>query len=86
MKQINFKWVKHLDQADRPKFEEAVRADVFVLSRLNAILDEMEDEITREENSLEQFKDPNWHYKQAFRLGDRYRIEKLKELLIHLTD
>jgi len=86
MKAIHYSWVKHLDPSDRDNFEQAVRADSLVLSRLNAILSEMEADIDREEASVTQFADPNWHYKQAFRIGDRARIGKLKELLSHLYE
>jgi hypothetical protein len=45
---LNAYWTKHLKTPDeRTKFEEAVRADTYVLSRLDAIIDEMTNEIER---------------------------------------
>lgn len=80
-------WTRHLrTTADKQKFEEAVRADVYVLSRLDAILNEMLDEIEREELTVGQFERPNWPYQIAFRLGDKSRIEKLKALTAHLKE
>jgi hypothetical protein len=80
-------WTKHLKTPEeRTKFEEAVRADVYVLSRLDAILDEMASEIEREELSVTQFERPNWEYQTAYRFGDKARLAKLKALTAHLKE
>lgn len=84
---LHASWTRHLrTTADKQKFEEAVRADTYVLSRLDAILDEMEAEIEREELAITQFERPNWPYQIAFRLGDKSRIEKLRALTAHLKE
>lgn len=84
-KKINFWWVKDLaSQQEKIEFEKQVEADVHVLRRLSAILNEMETEIDKEEASIAQFDNPNWQFKQAFRNGDRHRLAKLRELISHL--
>lgn len=87
MSKINFTWIKNLtSKEDKVNFEQQVLADKFVLERLKEILDEYEQELSIGETGLDQFKDPNWSYLQAFRNGDRHRIAELKKLLTHLHD
>lgn len=84
---VNYRWLKHLpDQNDRKEFESAILSDGLVLGRLLAIIEEMDQELDQEEMSPEQFDNPNWAFKRAYRSGDKYRIKELKELLKHLRD
>lgn len=85
MSNLNFRWLKHLSsKPDKVSFEQAVLADNLVLERLRDILKEMEQELDKGEYGYDQFKDPNWAYLQAFRNGDRHRLEQIKQLLSHL--
>jgi hypothetical protein len=45
------------------------------------ILDEWEEDLTRQETKLSDFDTPNWEVRHAYRLGDRSRIRKLRDLL-----
>lgn len=85
MGKVNYKWLDHLKTpAEKKDFEESIKASTYVLSRLQAILDEWKDELAREEFNYTQFDSPNWEVKQAFKLGDRARIDKVKDLLSFL--
>ncbi len=48
--------------------------------RLREILEEEERQLETAVG-LKDFEDPSWSHKQAFRLGERARIKKLKDLL-----
>lgn len=83
---VHYRWLKHIqDKQERNDFEQSVLADHFVLSRLKAIIEEMDTEVQNDEASVNQFEDPNWAYKQAFRNGDKYRLKELKELVKHIN-
>lgn len=82
MRPLPIEWTKHLrDDEARAQFENSARASSTVLSRLYDLLVEWESELTSQESRFDDFSDPNWAYKQAFRNGDRSRIRRLKALL-----
>ena len=82
---LHNKWTSHLkDEGDKEKFRHAVLADGIVLGRLYAILEEFEDELTRQELSPEQYASPSFAFLKADQTGQRRQIIKIKQLLEHL--
>jgi len=75
-------WTKHLGKPEeKERFEKVLRNSTIVLSRLLEILEEEENLLDNQETSPSQFDNPSWAHKQAFRLGEKSRIKKLKDLL-----
>lgn len=75
-------WVKHLqDPQARKDFEGLLRNNVQLFTRLEQILVEELDKITRSETNSDDFSDPNWSHKQAFRNGSKAQLSKLTELI-----
>jgi hypothetical protein len=79
---MNTVWTKNLKTPkEREDFESLLHNSVRVLTRLREILDEEENELNREELKTVDFDTGSWAYKAAFRLGQKHRIKKLKELI-----
>lgn len=75
-------WVRHLkDQGHKDKFEQSVRASVTALSRLYDLMEEEEEQISKQETSADDFTNTDWAFKQAFRNGRKTQIKELKQLL-----
>lgn len=74
-------WTKHLkDQDSRNNFESLLRNNVTLFTRLRAILDDLNEEILRQETYTADFEDPNWSHKQAFRNGQKSILRKMTDL------
>jgi hypothetical protein len=86
VRQLPVQWTKHLkDSKSKEDFELLLRNSTTVLSRLLDIIKEEEETLQRGQYSYEDFKDPNWHYKQAFRNGESKRLKQTRELLSFIT-
>lgn len=83
---ISLKWFKgERDKKAKEDFERMLRNDGVVLGRLRDVIDELRNEIERQETSLEDFDDtPNWALKQASRLGEKRGLNKVRDLLTFL--
>lgn len=78
-KKISLSWTKHLkDEEDKKKLEATIRASTTIVSRLLVILEE-------EDRSLDKaatdFENPSWAYRQAYILGQKEALKKIKELI-----
>lgn len=79
---LSLSWTKHLkDETQKQNFEDLVRNSTIVLGRLREVLLEQRDELSRKELTEKDFDVPNWSERQAFRNGDRARLEKVLNLL-----
>ena len=78
---ISLEWVKNL-KTDKEKkdFEEVLRNNTMVADRLLELLDEWEEQLHSKDAKETDFDTPNWAVKQAYRIGDKSRIRKLRDL------
>lgn len=75
-------WTKHLrNDKDRQDFNTILENSSLVLNRLKDILMEEIEVLDRQEGTIDDFKDPAWTHKQAFRNGDRARLRKVLDLI-----
>jgi hypothetical protein len=75
-------WTKHLkDPTKKTEFEKALRASTLALGRLIEIIEDKQKSLTRTEYKLEDFDQPNWSEKQAFRNGSKATLAELSEIL-----
>jgi hypothetical protein len=84
MRPLAVDWTKRVPEDRKPAFVETIRNSTTALGRLWEILDEWEDDLTRQETKVSDFDTPNWELRCAYRLGDRSRIRKLRDLLSFL--
>jgi hypothetical protein len=76
------KWTQHLtDEEEKKRFQNQIWSAKPVLERLLLILDEQEKSLDRSEIDPQSFSSPNWAYLQAFKNGDRFRLNYLKTLI-----
>lgn len=87
MKALPTVWTKHLkaDSQQREQLETLLRNNSLLFSRLLTLLEEEEKSISLTETSIDDFSDPSWSHKQAFRNGQRSTIKKLKDLIAFAT-
>jgi hypothetical protein len=84
---LSLEWTKNLrDQKSKSDFEQVLRASTMVTQRLYELCDEWEEELTRKDTKEADFDTPNWETRQAYRLGDKSRIRKLRDLLSFLQE
>lgn len=82
MTNLPVQWTKHLkDPQSKKKFEDTVRASRTALERLYEILQEKEGTLNRTETTVQDFDQPNWAHKQAFRNGQKASLKEMRELL-----
>lgn len=75
-------WHKHLDtEDDKQRFRNAVEGSKPVLRRLVALLNEMEEDLSRSELSVKNYDAPNWAEKQAHVNGQKAQIRTIKFLV-----
>lgn len=75
-------WTQQIKDVEaRKDFEVIVRNSTLLLTRLKEILEDRERQLTNSALTLEDFKDPNWSHRQAFRNGCLSELKKLKELI-----
>lgn len=79
-KTLSLLWTKHLkDPTKKSEFAETIKSSQTALGRLTEIIDQYIDDLVAKEAN---FEDPNWPYREAFLLGQRYAYKQIK----HLTD
>jgi hypothetical protein len=82
---ISLKWFKgERDKKAREDFERMLRNDGVVLGRLREVLNDLRNEVERQETSIEDFDSPSWALKQASRLGEKRGLTKVIDLLTFL--
>jgi len=76
------KWTSNLStEAEINDFRNKVYGSKPVLDRIRQLLDEKEAAIDRSEIKLEEYENPNWSHKQAFKNGIRAACADLRLLL-----
>lgn len=68
-------------QKDRDEFKKIYLNSNYVLDPIRKLVQEYSDQVLASETKLDDFEDPNWSHKQAFRNGQRQAYRKLLELL-----
>jgi flagellin-specific chaperone FliS len=77
------RWTQHLkNEEDKEKFRDYLSRNKELFSRLRAILDEEEEEISRSERTQKEYEISNWAYLQAHKNGYRQCLALLKKLTI----
>jgi hypothetical protein len=66
---------------DKKLREEMIRASTTMALALHEVLDRWEAELNKSEISKADFDTPNWAFKQAYRNGERARIQKVRDLI-----
>lgn len=79
---LNTRWTQHIrDKGKKIEFEKTIIASTTMRERLLEILDEEEKQLDTTATSIKDFETPAWAYKQAFILGEKSRIKRLRDLL-----
>lgn len=79
---LSLVWTRHIrDKEKKEIFEKTILASTTMRERLLEILKEEEEQLDAAAASIKDFENPSWAYKQAFILGDKSRIKKLRDLL-----
>lgn len=73
-------WTQGMDPTRKEAFEKLLRNNSTLVARLHEVLDQWEQDLTAKEITIDDFKEPNWANKQAFRNGDKSRIKKVRDL------
>jgi hypothetical protein len=66
---------------DAEDFNQTLKNNRYVLSRLQQILKEELEIVEKEDASVAEFDNPNWVYRQAARVGEKHRLRKTLDLL-----
>lgn len=78
----SLKWTEHLKTPkERQDFEVVLKNSTYITGRLYEILTDRMNDVLREETKLDDFKDPNWSHKQAFRNGRKQALKEVLDLL-----
>lgn len=80
MTSLSVEWTQGMDPEQKKAFEQNIRNNSVLVNRFLEIIDRWEKETTARELTIDDFKEPNWANKQAFRNGDKSRIKKVKDL------
>lgn len=79
---IHASWIRTLKtEEERENFKKSILSARHVLRRLREIINEERTLLSNQETSLEDFKDTDWPYKQAFRNGERKGLKYVEDLL-----
>lgn len=82
MPNLDSRWTQQIrDPEARKDFEVIVRNSTLLLTRLKEIIEESEREVQKSSLTLDDFKDPNWSHKQAFKNGELTVLKKFKDLI-----
>lgn len=79
-------WIKHVqnDSEAKAEFVSTLKGSTIALRRLQEILAEYEADLAAGEIIPGSFENPSWAYKQAFTLGRRAELKRLRDLLSFL--
>jgi len=75
-------WTKHIsDAAEKEKFKQTVLSSKTTLQRLQAMINEMKEEVDNLELNNKIYDVPNWDYRQAHLNGFKDAIKKINRIL-----
>lgn len=79
---MDSRWASNIsDPVKREEFINLVRNSTIVLTRLLEIMELSQGDMDRAERSEDDFNQPNWGLRQAYRSGRRSEHNKLSDLL-----
>lgn len=73
--------IENNDTESKKRLIERLLASQDLFDTVKAFINEQENHLDRGEESLEDFKDSAWPYKQAFRAGQRAAYKDVKHFL-----
>lgn len=75
-------WTKHLKTEDeKQRFRNSVLGAKHVINRLDELLVEEEEKLTRQEINVDALYTPNWDYVQAYWNGFRACLRLIRKLI-----
>jgi hypothetical protein len=78
---VNLMWTKRIkDPQKKEEFIKTLKASRTLIDRFTEILDELEDEIIRDQNTVSRYDNPAWAYRQAYHNGCTAQLRKIKDL------
>jgi len=78
-------WSAHLnDPEKRKEFIQTIKSSRTLIERFLVLLDQMETTIVQDANSLKQYDNPAWPYRQAHQNGRHSAIKQIRDLFTNL--
>jgi hypothetical protein len=78
---ISTEWIRNVrSDKEAQDFEEVLRNHTMVADRLLELLSEWEETLNAKEAKESDFDTPNWDVKEAYRLGQRSTIRRIRDL------
>jgi len=75
-------WTKHLKtEEEKERFKNSVLGSKLVLTRLQELLKEVEDDLDKVELNTKIYDLPNWDYRQADNNGFRRALKTINKIL-----
>lgn len=75
-------WTQHLkDPEEKKRYESSLRNSKWILDDLSALLDRMEEDLTKADINTKTYEVPNWAYRQAHNNGARQYVRLIKRLI-----
>jgi hypothetical protein len=74
-------WTRGLPEDKKAAHIEALKNSSVLKESLAKILDKRETELLRRDNTLTQFDEPNWQFKEAYIKGQRQTLSFIRDLL-----
>lgn len=75
-------WTKHItDPSEKERFQNSILGSKSVLQRLQALMNEMKEDVDTQELSIRIYDSPNWDHKQAHLNGFKEAIKKISKII-----
>lgn len=75
-------WTKNLKtEEEKERFRNSVLGSKVVLTRLQELIKEVEDDVTKTELNTEIYNIPNWDYRQADMNGFRRALKTVSKII-----
>lgn len=74
-------WTQGLNEVEKEDFTKLLKNSSIVLGRLEEIVQTLDSSVSNQELKEEDYNNPSWAYKQAFRNGQRSAYNKVLKLL-----
>lgn len=83
--QLSSRWrERSISDNEWDKVKKMVLANPTLLTLLDVILEDMEETVTKEEATNDQYETPSWAFLQAHRNGQKNVLKELRKLTQHL--
>lgn len=74
-------WTKHLSDEEKERFKNEVLGSKRVLNRLQALLNEMKEDVDQLELNTKIYDIPNWDYRQADTNGYKRCLKQISRII-----